>query len=178
MRIRVYKVLMNNPADASALNQLIGADTIDQGEIVVLIGKTEGNGGANDFTRLATLSFSVAQALNGPLRPAIAATAIAALPVSAALAFAEDNAGILLPGSINDQRWNAAMPSCRAPNRRASGRRRRSELHLRGIWGPGKIACRARGAVSHRARGAGRQGQLPEDAGCDRAAVAALAKRT
>jgi cyanuric acid amidohydrolase len=61
MRIGVHKVLMNSPNDVSGLERLIDAGTIDPGEIVALIGKTEGNGGANDFTRgFATLSFSLA----------------------------------------------------------------------------------------------------------------------
>jgi cyanuric acid amidohydrolase len=63
MRVGVHKVLMNNPSDVSDLERLIDAGTIDPGEIVALIGKTEGNGGANDFTRgFATLSFSLALA--------------------------------------------------------------------------------------------------------------------
>ena len=63
MRIGVHKVLMNSPSDVSGLEQLIDAGTINPGEIVALIGKTEGNGGANDFTRgFATLSFSLALA--------------------------------------------------------------------------------------------------------------------
>jgi cyanuric acid amidohydrolase len=63
MRIGVHKVLMNSPSDVSGLERLIDAGTIDPAEIVALIGKTEGNGGANDFTRgFATLSFSLALA--------------------------------------------------------------------------------------------------------------------
>ena len=63
MRVGVHKVLMNSPSDVSGLEQLIDAGKIDPGEIVALIGKTEGNGGANDFTRgFATLSFSLALA--------------------------------------------------------------------------------------------------------------------
>src|ERR1700728_2491663 len=63
MRIRVHKVLMNNPSDVSGLERLIDEGAIAANEIVALIGKTEGNGGANDFTRgFATLSFSLALA--------------------------------------------------------------------------------------------------------------------
>src|SRR5665213_213312 len=63
MRVGVHKLLMNNPSDVSALDRLIDAGTINPTEIVALIGKTEGNGGANDFTRgFATLSFSLALA--------------------------------------------------------------------------------------------------------------------
>jgi cyanuric acid amidohydrolase len=57
---------MSNPADVSALKRLIENRTIDPEKIIATIGKTEGNGGANDFTRaLATLSF--AQLLAGYL---------------------------------------------------------------------------------------------------------------
>src|SRR5436190_14832203 len=63
MRIGVHKVLMNSPSDVSGLDRLIDAGTIDPREIVAMIGKTEGNGGANDFTRgFATLSFSLSLA--------------------------------------------------------------------------------------------------------------------
>src|SRR3954447_23861792 len=63
MRIGVHKVLMNSPSDVSGLDRLIDAGTVDPKEIVAMIGKTEGNGGANDFTRgFATLSFSLALA--------------------------------------------------------------------------------------------------------------------
>jgi cyanuric acid amidohydrolase len=57
MKIGVYKVAMASPSDVSELTRLIDSHEIDPAEIVALIGKTEGNGGANDFTRgFATLS--------------------------------------------------------------------------------------------------------------------------
>ncbi|HET9018812.1 MAG TPA: ring-opening amidohydrolase, partial [Acetobacteraceae bacterium] len=60
MRVGVHKVLMNSPSDVSGLEKLIAAGTVHPDEIVALIGKTEGNGGANDFTRgFATLSFAL-----------------------------------------------------------------------------------------------------------------------
>ncbi|MDR3497031.1 MAG: ring-opening amidohydrolase [Ancalomicrobiaceae bacterium] len=60
MRVAAHKILMSNPSDVSALDKLITAGTIDPAEIVAVIGKTEGNGGANDFTRgFATLSFAL-----------------------------------------------------------------------------------------------------------------------
>jgi cyanuric acid amidohydrolase len=63
MRIAAHKILMNNPGDVSGLEQLIESGAIDPREIVASIGKTEGNGGANDFTRgFATLSLSLALA--------------------------------------------------------------------------------------------------------------------
>ncbi|MQT15510.1 cyanuric acid amidohydrolase [Segnochrobactrum spirostomi] len=60
MRIDAHKVLMNSPNDVSALDRMIADGTVDPREIVAVIGKTEGNGGANDFTRgFATLSFAL-----------------------------------------------------------------------------------------------------------------------
>jgi cyanuric acid amidohydrolase len=63
MRIGVHKLPMNSPSDVSALERLIETGVVDPSEIVAVIGKTEGNGGANDFTRgFATLSLSLALA--------------------------------------------------------------------------------------------------------------------
>jgi len=60
MKIGVYKVAMAAPNDVAGLAQLIDSGQIDPAEIVALIGKTEGNGGANDFTRgFATLSYQL-----------------------------------------------------------------------------------------------------------------------
>ena len=61
MRVGVHKLPMNSPNDVSALERLIDAGEVKPAEIVALIGKTEGNGGANDFTRgFATLSYALA----------------------------------------------------------------------------------------------------------------------
>ena len=66
MRIGVHKLLMNSPSDVSGLERMIDEGAIDPREIVALIGKTEGNGGANDFTRsFATLSFRLLRAPSG-----------------------------------------------------------------------------------------------------------------
>lgn len=57
MRVTVHRVAMANPADVRGLMQLIETGEVDPSLIVAIIGKTEGNGGANDFTRaLATVS--------------------------------------------------------------------------------------------------------------------------
>lgn len=42
---------MAHPGDLSALDRLIGAGDIRAADVVAVIGKTEGNGGVNDFTR-------------------------------------------------------------------------------------------------------------------------------
>jgi cyanuric acid amidohydrolase len=63
LRVGVHKLPMNSPNDVSALERLIDAGDVNPAEIVAVIGKTEGNGGANDFTRgFATLSYSMALA--------------------------------------------------------------------------------------------------------------------
>jgi cyanuric acid amidohydrolase len=60
MKIGVHKVAMASPSDVSELARKIEEKVIDPAEIVALIGKTEGNGGANDFTRgFATLSYQL-----------------------------------------------------------------------------------------------------------------------
>jgi len=60
MKIGVHKVAMASPSDVSELARLIESGEVDPAEIVALIGKTEGNGGANDFTRgFATLSYQL-----------------------------------------------------------------------------------------------------------------------
>jgi cyanuric acid amidohydrolase len=60
MKIGVHKVAMASPSDVSGLSRLIDSKEINPAEIVALIGKTEGNGGANDFTRgFATSSYQL-----------------------------------------------------------------------------------------------------------------------
>lgn len=60
MDIGVWKVAMASPADVSELASLIDKGHVDPAEIVAFIGKTEGNGGANDFTRgYATLCYQL-----------------------------------------------------------------------------------------------------------------------
>jgi cyanuric acid amidohydrolase len=57
LKVSVNRLGMSNPADTSGLARMIAAGEIDPLRIVAVIGKTEGNGGANDFTRaLASLS--------------------------------------------------------------------------------------------------------------------------
>jgi cyanuric acid amidohydrolase len=51
MRARVQRLSMAHPGDVSALEQLIQDGTVDPRDIAAVIGKTEGNGGVNDFTR-------------------------------------------------------------------------------------------------------------------------------
>ena len=50
--IEVRKVPLLNVSDASGLAELVEKGVIDADRIVAVIGKTEGNGGVNDYTRI------------------------------------------------------------------------------------------------------------------------------
>jgi cyanuric acid amidohydrolase len=49
--VGVFKVATTGPGDVSGLMSMIGSGTIDPKSILAILGKTEGNGGVNDFTR-------------------------------------------------------------------------------------------------------------------------------
>jgi ring-opening amidohydrolase-like protein len=52
MAIEVAKVILKSVQDASGLEECIRAGKFAADEVVAVIGKTEGNGGVNDFTRI------------------------------------------------------------------------------------------------------------------------------
>jgi ring-opening amidohydrolase-like protein len=52
MAIEVAKVELKNVQDASGLEACIRAGQMSADEVVAVVGKTEGNGGVNDFTRI------------------------------------------------------------------------------------------------------------------------------
>src|SRR3984893_8133959 len=52
MAIEVAKVEIKNVQDASGLEACIAAGQFTADEVIAVIGKTEGNGGVNDFTRI------------------------------------------------------------------------------------------------------------------------------
>ncbi|HUY02445.1 MAG TPA: ring-opening amidohydrolase [Rhodocyclaceae bacterium] len=49
--VGVYKILCGGPSDLTEARSLIESGTIDPAQIVAVLGKTEGNGCVNDFTR-------------------------------------------------------------------------------------------------------------------------------
>jgi cyanuric acid amidohydrolase len=49
--VGVFKIATKGPGDVSGLMSLIGSGAIDPASILAILGKTEGNGGVNDFTR-------------------------------------------------------------------------------------------------------------------------------
>ena len=66
MAIEVAKVILKHVQDASGLEERIVAGQFSADEVVAVIGKTEGNGGVNDFTRiLADNAFRAALAKHG-----------------------------------------------------------------------------------------------------------------
>jgi len=52
MAIVVAKVELKTVMDASGMEACIKAGTFGADEVIAVIGKTEGNGGVNDFTRI------------------------------------------------------------------------------------------------------------------------------
>ena len=52
MAIEVLKVELKSVSDASGLEKAITGGQFKADEVIGVIGKTEGNGGVNDFTRI------------------------------------------------------------------------------------------------------------------------------
>src|SRR6266568_661584 len=52
MAIEVTKVELKSVQDASGLEECLRAGRMKADEVIAVIGKTEGNGGVNDFTRI------------------------------------------------------------------------------------------------------------------------------
>ncbi|MGZ5786658.1 MAG: cyanuric acid amidohydrolase [Ramlibacter sp.] len=50
-QVDLYRVPMRGPGDMSGLERLLAAKAFAARDIVAILGKTEGNGGVNDFTR-------------------------------------------------------------------------------------------------------------------------------
>ena len=66
---QVFRLSMAHPGDLSELEGLIAAGAVRAAEIAAIIGKTEGNGGVNDFTRgyfTQTLMALLSKHLNKP----------------------------------------------------------------------------------------------------------------
>jgi cyanuric acid amidohydrolase len=71
MQAHVCRLPMRDPADMSALEAAFGDGTLDPRNVVAILGKTEGNGCVNDFTRgYATLAMKLALAKACAIAPA------------------------------------------------------------------------------------------------------------
>ncbi len=75
-RAQVWCVPMAGPDDISGIARLISEGTLDPGTLVAILGKTEGNGCVNDFTR----GYAV-QSLRLLLSPHLGPDALARLPL-------------------------------------------------------------------------------------------------
>lgn len=67
--VNVVRISTKGPGDVSGLLSLVQQGKIDPGSIVAILGKTEGNGGVNDFTReyaVSALSAALAPYLDLP----------------------------------------------------------------------------------------------------------------
>jgi cyanuric acid amidohydrolase len=65
--IDVFRIPTKGPGDVSGVTQLIAEGSLDPATVVAVLGKTEGNGGVNDFTReyaLAAFCEALAPHLN------------------------------------------------------------------------------------------------------------------
>jgi cyanuric acid amidohydrolase len=51
LETQVFRLAMSGPSDVSALRELFDKGALDPAHVAAVIGKTEGNGGVNDFTR-------------------------------------------------------------------------------------------------------------------------------
>mgnify|MGYP001550417800 FL=1 len=52
MTIEVRKVVLESVTDASGMRALIDEGVFGADEVIAVVGKTEGNGGVNDYTRI------------------------------------------------------------------------------------------------------------------------------
>lgn len=66
-KVKVFRIATGSPDDISGLKELIENKVIKANEIIAVLGKTEGNGCVNDFTRgfaSQTIAFYLAEELN------------------------------------------------------------------------------------------------------------------
>src|SRR5882762_6598541 len=67
--VEIFQIPTKGPGDVAGLLGLIEAGKIDPASILAILGKTEGNGGVNDFTReyaVAALSTALAPYVDLP----------------------------------------------------------------------------------------------------------------
>ena len=55
-RARIHSIATTGPDDTSGLRALIATGALDPSKLVAVLGKTEGNGCVNDFTRAFAVS--------------------------------------------------------------------------------------------------------------------------
>ncbi|OBS07948.1 cyanuric acid amidohydrolase [Acidihalobacter prosperus] len=113
MRIIAHRVATAGPGDVSGLAALLDAGELRADEILAVIGKTEGNGGVNDFTReLAT------RALGDLLAPRLEC-APEAIEERIVLSFSGGTEGVASPHLLILSRRGAALAAPRTSKRLA-----------------------------------------------------------
>jgi cyanuric acid amidohydrolase len=114
MSIDVFRVPTRGPGDVSGLRELIEQGHLDPSSIIAVLGKTEGNGGVNDFTR----EYAVA-ALCAALAPLLGLSPNA---VEARIAFVMSGGteGVLSPHLTVFGRRDVAAAADRSPDKRLS----------------------------------------------------------
>src|SRR5258708_21643614 len=114
MSIDVFRIPTRGPGDVSGLMALIESDHLDPSSIIAVLGKTEGNGGVNDFTR----EYAVA-ALCAALAPRLGLSPNA---VEARIAFVMSGGteGVLSPHLTVFARKDVTAAAGRSPRKRLS----------------------------------------------------------
>src|SRR5882757_7230812 len=114
MSIDVFRVPTRGPGDVSGLMELIEQGHLDPSSIIAVLGKTEGNGGVNDFTR----EYAVA-ALCAALAPRLGLSPNA---VEARIAFVMSGGteGVLWPHLTVFARKDVTAAAGRSPDKRLS----------------------------------------------------------
>jgi barbiturase len=106
--IEVRKVPLHHVSDASELAKLIDAGALSADRVVAVIGKTEGNGGVNDYTRiLADRAFREVLVARGSR----SADAVARIPI----VWSGGTDGVLSPHATVFATVPAAVPASEAP---------------------------------------------------------------
>jgi cyanuric acid amidohydrolase len=113
--VGVFKIATRGPGDVSGLMDLIVSGAIDPASILAILGKTEGNGGVNDFTR----EYAVA-ALCTALGPKLG---LSAEEVEQRIAFVMSGGteGVLSPHLTVFTRSNAERPASMSGKRLSIG---------------------------------------------------------
>lgn len=113
MRVEAHRFLTTGPADVSGLRAALEAGTIAADDILAIIGKTEGNGAGNDFTRELAM-----RALAELLAPRLGCAATE-LEDRIVLSFSGGTEGVTCPHLLVLCRRGAALDTPRAEKRLA-----------------------------------------------------------
>src|SRR6266478_9652666 len=122
MSIDVFRVPTSGPGDVSGLLALIDRGRLDPSSIIAVLGKTEGNGGVNDFTReyaVAALCSALSPRLG--LEPSAVEAKIAFVMSGGTegvlsphlTVFARNDVAVTLPGRSGEKRLSIGIAHTR-----------------------------------------------------------------